>query len=69
VWTPPAGTIWEPASGLNPIVQGLREHGHDVIASDLVDYGVDLTARYGVDFLTAATPPGVTSIITDHHTS
>jgi hypothetical protein len=65
VWTPPAGIIWEPASGLNPIVKVLRAHGHDVIASDLVDYGADPTARYGVDFLTATAPPGVTSVITN----
>jgi hypothetical protein len=66
VWTPPVGKVWEPCSGLNPIVRILRAHGHDVMPSDLVDYGVDPTARYGVDFLTTTTaPPGVSCIVTN----
>jgi hypothetical protein len=50
---------------LNPIVKVLRAHGHNVVASDLINYAADPTARYGVDFLTAPAPPGVTSIITN----
>jgi hypothetical protein len=65
VWIPPAGIIWEPASGFNPIVKVLRAHGRDVIASDLVDYGIDPTAHYGIDFLTAVAPLGVRSIVTN----
>ena len=34
----PAG-IWEPAAGKGAIVRILREAGHNVIASDLIDYG------------------------------
>ncbi len=44
--------IWEPACGPGAIVGVLRAHGHDVIATDLVDYGCpDSTARR--DFLLA----------------
>jgi hypothetical protein len=32
--------IWEPAAGRGAIVNVLRAHGHDVLASDLIDYGV-----------------------------
>jgi hypothetical protein len=31
--------IWEPAAGHGNIVDVLRAHGHQVLASDLVDYG------------------------------
>src|SRR5215831_14381537 len=31
--------IWEPAAGHGAIVKVLRAHGHEVVASDLVDYG------------------------------
>jgi hypothetical protein len=42
--------IWEPACGPGAIVSILRTHGHDVLASDLVDYG-DPTCFYRRDFL------------------
>jgi hypothetical protein len=62
----PAGKIWEPACGRGAIANVLRAHGHDVVCTDLVDYGVDSTATYGVDFLkTIELPPGVTSIVTN----
>jgi hypothetical protein len=32
--------IWEPAAGRGAIVDVLRAHGHGVLASDLIDYGV-----------------------------
>ena len=32
--------VWEPAAGRGAIANVLRAHGHDVIAQDLVDYGV-----------------------------
>ena len=47
----PRGTIWEPACGRGAIANVLRAHGHRVICTDLVDYGADSTAIYGVDFL------------------
>jgi hypothetical protein len=62
----PAGKIWEPACGRGAIANVLRAHGHDVVCTDLADYGVDSTATYGVDFLkTIELPPGVTSIVTN----
>src|SRR5262249_30882466 len=32
--------VWEPAAGRGAIAEVLRAHGHQVIASDLVDYGI-----------------------------
>lgn len=31
--------VWEPAAGRGAIVRVLRDHGHVVLASDLIDYG------------------------------
>jgi hypothetical protein len=31
--------IWEPAAGRGAIAKVLREHGHEVVATDLADYG------------------------------
>jgi hypothetical protein len=42
--------LWEPAAGRGAIVNVLREAGHAVIASDLVDYGFP-THFNGRDFL------------------
>jgi len=42
--------IWEPACGRGAIVRVLRAHGHEVLASDLIDYG-DPTCFYRRDFL------------------
>ncbi len=42
--------IWEPCCGSGNIVNVLRAHGHEVIGSDLNDYG-DPTHFYGRDFL------------------
>jgi hypothetical protein len=41
--------IWEPAAGRGAIVNPLQDAGHDVLATDLVDYGCGYPA--GVDFL------------------
>lgn len=41
--------IWEPAAGLNSIVDILVENGHDVLATDLVDRGCNVG---NIDFLT-----------------
>jgi hypothetical protein len=42
--------IWEPAAGRGAIVRELRSAGHEVIASDIADYG-DPTHFAGRDFL------------------
>lgn len=42
--------IWEPACGPGAIVRELRAVGHEVIATDLRDYGLE-DSRGGVDFL------------------
>src|SRR5262249_15831089 len=42
--------IWEPCAGRGAIVDVLRERGHFVVASDLVDYGVP-GQEAGADFL------------------
>lgn len=57
--------IWEPACGPGAIVRVLRAAGHDVFASDLVDYawGQD---RSGWDFLfPASDAPEVDAIVTN----
>jgi hypothetical protein len=59
------GPIWECAAGRGAIVRVLREAGHEVIGTDLIDYGSP-DARGGVDFLKAqSAPDGVRSIITN----
>lgn len=57
--------IWEPCCGSGNIVQVLRDAGHQVVATDLVDYGCpDSQAR--IDFLMEWTaPPGVVGVITN----
>jgi hypothetical protein len=56
--------VWEPACGPGNIVKALRTAGHDVLATDLVDYG-DPTASYRRDFLMEPLPPGREAIITN----
>jgi len=59
------GPIWECAAGRGAIVRALREAGHEVAGTDLVDYGSP-DARGGVDFLKAqSAPDGVRSIVTN----
>jgi len=48
--------IWEPAAGRGAIVNVLRAAGHDVIAHDLIDYGVPGQTG-GRDFLLEIEPP------------
>ena len=57
--------LWEPACGPGNIVDVLRAHGHEVIGSDLVDYGrPDFFARR--DFLMERkAPDGCECIITN----
>lgn len=43
--------IWEPACGPGAIVRELRKMGHDVLATDLVDYDHSDQQQSGIDFL------------------
>jgi hypothetical protein len=43
--------LWEPACGPGAIVRVLRAAGHDVLATDLVDYRSPFQDAHGVDFL------------------
>jgi hypothetical protein len=57
--------LWEPAAGRGAIVKVLREHGYEVFASDIYDYG-SLALDFVSDFLTVAkTPAGVDCIVTN----
>jgi hypothetical protein len=47
--------IWEPAAGRGAIVNVLRDRGHAVIASDIVDYGFPL--HFVGDFLKQTKAP------------
>jgi hypothetical protein len=48
------------------IANVLRAHGHRVVCTDLIDYGADSTAIYGVDFLkTTEVPADVACILTN----
>jgi hypothetical protein len=56
--------IWEPAAGRGAIVRVLQGRGHDIIASDIVDYGFPLD--FVADFLAITTPPAdVDTILTN----
>ena len=56
--------IWEPAAGRGAIVNVLRDHGHEVIASDICDYGFEL--HFVRDFLAVMkAPPGVECVLTN----
>src|SRR5262245_64214306 len=48
--------IWEPAAGRGAIANVLRAAGHDVVAQDLIDYGVPGQTG-GRDFLLEFEPP------------
>ncbi|MBX9862421.1 MAG: hypothetical protein K2Y42_06670 [Hyphomicrobium sp.] len=47
------GSIWEPACGQGHIAKVLTEHHHDVVATDLIDYGF---GQRGRDFLVEREP-------------
>ena len=47
----PAGAIWEPACGPGAIVRVLKEAGHRVYATDLVDYASPDQDAARIDFL------------------
>ena len=56
--------VWEPASGRGAIVDVLRDRGHAVIASDIIDYGFPL--HFVGDFLKQTkAPTGVECILTN----
>jgi hypothetical protein len=57
--------IWEPACGTGAIVNVLRAHGHEVVATDLVNYGTPITppGYYGIDFLMESKAPNGTECI------
>lgn len=57
--------LWEPACGRGAIVRVLRDRGHAVVATDLVDYGCDRSGA-GFDFLRLRrAPPDVQYIVTN----
>jgi hypothetical protein len=59
------GPVWECAAGRGAIVRVLREAGHEVIGTDLIDYGSP-DSRGGVDFLKQqSAPDGVRTIVTN----
>jgi hypothetical protein len=56
--------IWEPCVGQGAIARVLLDAGHEVIGTDLVDYGLGYPG--GRDFLMErSAPPGVTCIVTN----
>jgi hypothetical protein len=56
--------IWEPAAGRGAIVNVLRDHGHSVAASDIVNY--DFPLDFVADFLDVKrAPAGVECILTN----
>ena len=58
--------IWEPACGRGAIVRKLRAAGHDVVATDLVDYRSPDQDLAGVDFLLETkAPDGAGAAITN----
>ena len=59
-------TIWEPACGPGAIVRVLRDAGHRVIATDLIDYRSPDQDHAGRDFLLERrVPDGVEMIVTN----
>jgi hypothetical protein len=57
--------IWEPCAGRGAIVDVLRAHGHEVLAADLIDYGIPGQA-HGRDFLLERrAPDGIECLVTN----
>jgi hypothetical protein len=61
----PQGTVWEPACGPGAIVRVLRAAGHQVYATDLVNYGSADQDEHRVDFLMEFAAPEIASIVTN----
>jgi hypothetical protein len=58
--------IWEPACGRGAIVNVLRSAGHEVVASDIADFGLPITPYWGRDFLLEPdAPEGTEAIVTN----
>jgi hypothetical protein len=57
--------IWEPACGPGAIVNVLRGAGHDVVASDLIDYGCRDSNRSWDFLLEHTAPAGVEAIVSN----
>jgi len=58
--------IWEPACGPGSIVKELRDAGHEVLATDLVDYQSPYQDESRFDFLLPfEMPPGIEAIVTN----
>jgi hypothetical protein len=57
--------IWEPAAGRGAIVDVLRDAGHFVFASDLVDYGIDGQLGNRDFLLEHKLPAGIELILTN----
>jgi hypothetical protein len=58
------GCLWEPAAGDGAIVRPLRAAGYSVLATDLVDYGLE-GCHHGVDYLTAPCMRAVDGVVTN----
>lgn len=59
-------SIWEPACGPGAIARVLRQHGHDVLATDLVDYAsTDQNAARRDFLLEQSLPCGIEAIVTN----
>lgn len=57
-------SIWEPAAGDGAIVLPFKAAGFKVVASDLVDYGLE-GCKSGVDYLKAIPAAGVEGVVTN----
>ena len=60
--------VWEPACGRGAIVNVLRAHGHEVVATEIADYGPPITppGYWGRDFLIETSAPrGTEAIVTN----
>jgi hypothetical protein len=57
--------IWEPAAGGGAIVDVLRAHGHNVIATDLVDYGVPGQGARRDFLMELSAPDSIECIVTN----
>jgi hypothetical protein len=57
-------SVWEPAAGDGAIVLPFKAAGFEVVASDLVDYGL-AGCKTGVDYLMAKPSPGVEAVVTN----
>lgn len=60
--------IWECAAGRGAISRVLRSHGHQVLSTDLFDYGSPDVEFTGMDFLSSqvdALPAGINTIVTN----